>query len=265
VELQSRAKELEASGTKLFAISYDPVSVLATFAEEHGITYPLLSDEGSQTIRQLGLLNQHVAEQQAFYGRSVEDRHQGIPYPGTFVLDENGVVVNRQFEQSYRVRPAPDVMLEEFVPIEAISPAVSVEADREGVHLTAWLATNAYRPYERLHLHVNVRLAPGLHVYAEPAPEGLVPLTVELAPVPNMEVEPLRAPTPRMLKMEGMPDMPVYEGNVTVTLPLHIDSNEGDQTLEATVRYQACTDMMCYPPEAVPLNLPVKALDMVRP
>jgi peroxiredoxin len=265
VQLQTKAKKLEAAGMKLFAISYDPVPVLAKFAEENRITYPLLSDEGSATIGRLGLLNQHVAEQQAFYGRTVEDRHQGIPYPGTFVLDERGVVVKRQFDQSYRVRPAPDVLLEELVPIDEIAPVVSAEAQREGVHIRAWLATESYRPYERLHLHVRIDLASGLHVYAEPAPEGLTALSVELAPIGSMAVEPLVAPDPHLLSMEGLPDMPVYEGGVAVTLPFHIDANEGDQTLQATLRYQACTDTTCYPPEAVTLELPIKALDMVRP
>jgi len=136
VELQSRAAELDKAETSLFAISYDPVPVLAAFAEQHGISFSLLSDEGSQTIRRLGLLNEHVAEQQAFYGRGVEPRHQGIPYPGLFMLDETGVVVSRQFEQSYRVRPAPDVLLEELVPMEVIPTAVSAEATAEGVR--AW-------------------------------------------------------------------------------------------------------------------------------
>jgi peroxiredoxin len=265
VQLQSRAKKLDASGIKLFAISYDPVPVLAKFAEQNRITYPLLSDEGSTTIRRLGLLNQHVAQQQVFYGRTVEDRHQGIPYPGTFVLDEQGVVVNRQFDQSYRVRPAPDVLLEELVPMEEIASVVSAESEREGVHLRAWLATDHYRPYERLHMHVKLSLAPGLHVYAAPAPEGLTALSVELAPIASMDVEPLIAPEPHLLSMDGMPDMPLYEGSTSVTLPFHIDANEGDQTLRATVRYQACTDAMCYPPEAVTLELALKALDMVRP
>ncbi|MPZ63487.1 MAG: redoxin domain-containing protein, partial [Propionibacteriales bacterium] len=31
---------------RVFAISYDQVPVLALFAAEHGITYPMLSDEG---------------------------------------------------------------------------------------------------------------------------------------------------------------------------------------------------------------------------
>lgn len=88
----------------LFAISYDSVEVLAAFAEKHGITYPLLSDEWSKVIRELGLLNEHVFEQHSANGVRRNEAHYGVPYPGTFVLDERGIVVDKRFFQSYRER-----------------------------------------------------------------------------------------------------------------------------------------------------------------
>jgi peroxiredoxin len=265
VELQGRLAELEATGAKLFAISYDPVPVLGAFAQEHGITFPLLSDEGSKVIQELGLLNQHVAEQQAYYGRGVEARHEGIPYPGTFLLDENGVVVNRQFEQSYRVRPAPDVLLEELVPVETIGSVVSAQAEREGMRVVAWLATPTYRPYERIHVHIDLRMSEGVHIYAPPAPAGLTGLAVDVDPIPHLEVEPLEAPAGEPFEMEGMPPARVFAGHVGLTLPLHVDAAEGDQTLHLVMHYQACTESLCYPPDWVSLDLPIKGLDMVRP
>jgi peroxiredoxin len=69
VELQQRAAELDQGVTKLFAISYESVEVLADFTRKYGITFPLLSDEGSNVIRALGLYNEHLAEQARFYGR----------------------------------------------------------------------------------------------------------------------------------------------------------------------------------------------------
>ena len=53
VELQEAWGSLEEHGVAIFGISYDSVEILAAFAEKRGITYPLLSDEGSQTIRGL--------------------------------------------------------------------------------------------------------------------------------------------------------------------------------------------------------------------
>jgi hypothetical protein len=70
-----------------------------------------------------------VAEQQAFYGVPVRDFHYGIPYPGLFVLDEEGVVVEKRFEQSYRHRPNAVAWAEEFA---GAPPAVAVVARGAG-------------------------------------------------------------------------------------------------------------------------------------
>jgi peroxiredoxin len=99
-------------GFALFAISYDEVAILAAFADKHEITYPLLSDVGSVTIRSLGLINEHLAEQHAVYGVTTRDEQRGVAYPGTFVLDERGIIRDKHFEQSYRVRPTRSIILD---------------------------------------------------------------------------------------------------------------------------------------------------------
>jgi peroxiredoxin len=51
VELQKSLPDFERHHIVPFAISYDAVDVLATFAAKQHITYTLLSDEGSTVIR----------------------------------------------------------------------------------------------------------------------------------------------------------------------------------------------------------------------
>ena len=93
MELQRTLPDFARSGVAVFAISYDPVAVLTKFAETHGIQYPLLSDEGSQVIRRLGLFNEHVYEHHAVYGIPKRDMFWGVPYPGAFLLDEAGRIL----------------------------------------------------------------------------------------------------------------------------------------------------------------------------
>ena len=57
MELQGRLPEIRKSGLSLAAISYDQVSTLSDFAKRRGITFPLLSDPGSDTIKRYGILN----------------------------------------------------------------------------------------------------------------------------------------------------------------------------------------------------------------
>src|SRR5207237_7079639 len=145
VELQQRAPEIEQAGTALFAISYDSVDVLAGFAREHGISFPLLSDEGSRVIRELGLYNEHLAEQARFYGREARPDQYGVPYPGIFRLDERGIVVDKQFEQSYRVRPAPALLLEQTPGAPPPGLALAESVERNGITITAGLDSATYR------------------------------------------------------------------------------------------------------------------------
>jgi peroxiredoxin len=75
--------------------------VLRKFAERRKITFPLLSDPGSKTIRAYGLLNK-----EAKGGRA-----EGIPYPGTILIDKDGIIRAKLFEDGYRVRHSTDELI----------------------------------------------------------------------------------------------------------------------------------------------------------
>jgi len=67
VELQRNLPDFERNNIAVFGISYDPVDVLTRFAGAHGVTFPLLSDEGSKVIRELGMLDEQVYEHHAAF------------------------------------------------------------------------------------------------------------------------------------------------------------------------------------------------------
>src|SRR5262249_45664375 len=95
VELQSKLTELEGAGIQVAAINYDSKNVLKRFAGRKNITFPLLSDEGSRTIDSYHIRNKKVAGQ----------RVDGIPYPGTMILDGKGVIRAKVFYEGFQERP----------------------------------------------------------------------------------------------------------------------------------------------------------------
>ena len=116
MELQGRLEEIRKQGLGLAAISYDPPEILAAFSRQRGITFPLLSDVGSETIRRYGLLNTVAAEAVGPTANDLEvaedvkkyvsvvganARMVGMAFPGTFMLDRHGRVTSRFFEESY--------------------------------------------------------------------------------------------------------------------------------------------------------------------
>ena len=59
----------------MVAISYDPVEILKSFADSRKITFLMLSDEGSRTIHAYNVHNVN-----------------GFPLPGTYLIDQEGVI-----------------------------------------------------------------------------------------------------------------------------------------------------------------------------
>jgi peroxiredoxin Q/BCP len=103
VELQRSLKKIEAAGTQVVGISYDAVDVLADFARQGKIEFPLLSDEGSKTIKAYGILN---------------PEGNGFPHPGTFLIDQKGIVRAKIFKGGYRIRHSIDELLKESAEIK---------------------------------------------------------------------------------------------------------------------------------------------------
>src|SRR5262245_57375911 len=91
-----RIEELRKQGIGVAVVTYDPVPVLFDFAKRRGITFPLLSDPCSATIKSYGILNTTVPE--------TNQQSYGIPFPGTFMVNPQGVVTSRFFEQAYQER-----------------------------------------------------------------------------------------------------------------------------------------------------------------
>lgn len=148
LHLQQHLPAFEAAGIALFAVSYDSVPTLAEFAGEHGITYPLLSDEGSHLIRRLGILNDLVRPDEDVYG---------IPYPGAYALSASGHVLRKYFYRHYRDRPSPLGVLREAFGAEVdLSACAGAEVVQGGLRVSARLADSVLVPHQHTPLYVQV-------------------------------------------------------------------------------------------------------------
>jgi peroxiredoxin len=266
VELQAVVPALSGNDVPVFAISYDSVEILARFAEKHGIAFPLLSDQGSHVMRRLGLLNPRVQEDHAAYGIAPNPRHVDLPYPGVFLLDEQGVVVVKRFHESYRERDTGAGLLAHTLDLVAAAPGPDVAVPDEAIHVRAWLDSPTYCMFQRLHLNVEITVADGFHVYGEPIPGGYTPLSVDVAPIDGMERGAIRWPVPRRFTIDGLAEeFWVHEGTIRGSLPLTFTAapGAGDHVLHATVAYQACSRVACLPPSVLRLEFPVKEVALV--
>ncbi len=102
--LQEEAYQgIKGRGYNLVSISYDSVKVLTDFSYKTKIKYPMLSDEGSAIIKAFGVLNDDYKPDSRMYG---------IPRPIIIVTDASGVIKAKLYEEGYKNRPAPEVILD---------------------------------------------------------------------------------------------------------------------------------------------------------
>ncbi len=95
VQLHENLEAIAATNTQVVAISYDSVEILKNFADKSGVTFPLLSDPDSTSIRAFGIHNE-----------------KGLPHPGTYVIGADRKVLAAIFFEGYVQRHTATELLE---------------------------------------------------------------------------------------------------------------------------------------------------------
>ena len=275
MELQSRYEDLQDRGLGLAVVTYDPTTTLSQFAAARGIAFPLLSDEGSATIRQYGLLNEEMDPARAPEERRAQmQRLYGIPYPGTFMLDPAGRVTARFFESAYQERSTVSsiaVRLGDAAPGAARS-ATRVETDH--LEALAWATDDVAAPGNRLSLVVDVTPKLDMHVYA-PGDHAYRVIRLRTTAPDFLRGHEVTYPQSGMYRFEPLDEtVPVYEEPFRlvqdVTIPMRQDiaelASEPGATVrvEAVLEYQACDHEVCYLPQAVPLSWDLAWRPLIR-
>jgi hypothetical protein len=241
-------------------VSYDSVETLKAFSDRQGITYPLLSDQGSKAITAWGLLN-----------RTATGRSAGIPYPGTFILDRKGVIRSRFFEQEYQERSTATSILARLG-LEAGGDVREITSAQAKLRVSASDATVA--PGERVTLRIDVTPGPKMHLYA-PGQQGYIPVALTLDTTPDVRVaHPMTypeagtfvfAPLKETVRVYEKPFRLLQDVTLGLTPSLRQRASAGDTLrLTGSLGYQACDDTVCYRPQTVPVEWTMKLVPLAR-
>ena len=244
----------------MVAVSYDSVETLKAFTDRQGIAYPLLSDQGSRTITAWGILN-----------RTAAGRTAGIPYPGTFILDRQGVIQSRFFEQEYQERNTATSILTRLG-LDAGGDVRDIASAQARLRVSASDATVA--PGERVTLRIDVTPGPKMHVYA-PGQQGYIPIALTLEATPDVRVvHPMTYPEPATFVFAPLKEtVKVYDKpfrllqDVTLALTPSLRqraSAGGPLRLAGSLEYQACDDAICYRPQTVSVEWTMKLVPLGR-
>jgi alkyl hydroperoxide reductase subunit AhpC len=276
VELQGRVDELRKDGIGLAVVSYDSQQVLADFTKRHGITYPLLSDVGSATIKRYGILNTVIEEALGPNGKDpavladlqryvtvtqASERFRGIPFPGTFMVDREGRVTARFFEDFYWERnTVSNIMLRVGA---ARTPVNAIQASTEHLDVKAYPSDASVSLGTRFSLVLDVTPKRGMHVYAPGALSYRV-IDLNIEPQPHVRTMPIRYPASEIYHFKPLNErVPVYQKPFTLHMEVVPDataearkalSGKSELVITGTLDYQACDDKICYNPVSLPLS-----------
>jgi len=253
---------LKAHGINAASITYDSREVLSNFANAYKIEYPMLADVGSKVIRAFGILNTNIpADHPMFYG---------IPWPGDYLIAPDGTVRDKLFLSSYEHRAsASEVVLRHF----DNAGANSVEIKAGVVTATVSLSTDRCFPGQELGLELDLRVDAGWHIYGRPLPANYQAVEMILES-PLIREQSLELPTPQRLLLPALGEtLPVYGGGLKAhgkvgikwspPMPAPFLKGLGEKIepgvyqIAGTLRFQACSDDVCEPPEAIKFALPL--------
>ena len=235
------------------------------------MTYDLLSDVDSAVIREFGILNTLISpddpEQGA--GRS----YYGLPFPGVYVTDEQGVVSDKFFHRYYGTRESAGAIRDSAIgDILARHETPAAELGTDQVKISAFLSDGSMGFEIQSTLYVRFELNEGLHMYGRPLPDGYIASEVTIPDTPGLRVGPAEYPPTQSKEFPQLGvTLNVYEGVVDVAIPItpnvdvyHRSNPDRPDVVDVPVSilFQVCSETICYTPrtEELSLELPFEPL-----
>ena len=145
----------------------------------------------------------------------------------------------------------------------SLLPVYAAEREIQGKHLRVALnqSQESAAPGAKVTLSAQLRLAPGMHVYAPPIEPPYKPIQLTIEPPRTLKLSAVRYPEAKKLHLDAINEtVPVYEGAFTLTTDAIVSSKAkpGDIVINGTLNYQTCDDKICYLPVTIPVTWTVK-------
>jgi len=251
VQLEESRAAIQRNGLAVFAISYDGVAALREFAREKKISFPLLSDPQSKTIRAFKVLDTSVRPDNPAYG---------VPYHGLYVVDDAGVVVSKIFEGG--IGHSVGIVLTRLFGSPSNTHEKLVKYDH--LRLKYYASSNSMSAGDSIRLTVEVLLNDTVHVYG-PGVRNYAAVTWALQSSSAYSARAVEYPAPEIVALgRTQENVPIYRGRVRLARSVTINTDRhalfkqlgpaGDLSIKGTFRFQACDDSTCYVPLSIPLD-----------
>jgi peroxiredoxin len=266
VDLEGAQKAFASRGINVAGVSYDSQAILSDFARRRSITYPLLSDTSSSLIDAFGIRNPE--------GTGIE---AGIPYPGYYLIDQEGVIRQRFFETAYLNRLTANNLYAYLFGESPLPTPVKQLDDTPHITVTTTQSDSAVAPGALVRVIATVTPGPDTHVYAPGAEKQqyhVMSLTIDPSDLYSSTATSY-PPSERMHFAELNETVPVYSHATVLFISVATVVNkktipnfarESHVVVKGKLEYQACTSRICFSPVKVPVEwtLNLRPLDRER-
>jgi len=223
----------------------------------------MLSDAGSKVIRDFGIFNTNIPPDHAFL--------YGIPFPGEYLVTPDGTVKDKVFLPSYEHRASATTVIFRNCGVDNAGHGVAIKSAVLDASVT--LSSERCFAGQELGIALEIDVKPGWHIYGKPLPSNYRPTELILSG-PLVDTLTLELPAPQTKLMKALNEtLPIYEGRVRALGKLGIKWSPpmpapfllkigpviepGSHKIEGVLRYQACSETVCEPPEEVRFELPL--------
>jgi hypothetical protein len=252
VELEQSYDGLTEAGLGVVAISYDSVDVLRGFADRYGgFRYSMLSDKNSEIIDAFGIRNINHAEGVFGYG---------IPFPGTYIVDADGIVLAKFFIQPHNQRYTADTIL---IKTLGVGGGRRTEVQLPQFKFVAYASQDTVRPGNHFLLVADIELPDRMHLYAPGS--DYTPVDLSIVGNPELREGALELPEPEILHLDVIDEsVPVYRHKVRIQREVTLAPRfEADSIqIAATLSYQTCDDEICFLPATFPLTFELDVIPL---
>jgi len=239
VQLEAALDDYTAAGLGVVAISYDTVEILKSFSDRQGgFRYTMLADPESEIIGAFDIRNPNFEP---------GTRNYGMAFPGSYVVDANGIVKEKFFEQDHRVRTTHETVLLKTM---GVGGGRRTEVELPQMSFVAYASQDVIARGNQLSLIVDIALPDRMHLYAPGS--DYVPVDLRIVDNPMLRVGPLELPEAEMLYLEPIDEtVPVYHDSARIQRTITLAPAYDQPTLEvdAVLVYQTCDDEICFPPD----------------
>ncbi len=254
---------MKAQGINAASITYDAREVLSGFSNTYKIEYPMLSDVGSKVIRAFGIFNTNIPPDHVFL--------YGIPWPGEYLVAPDGRVRDKVFLPSYEHRASATEVIFRNCGVDNAGRGVEIKSAVLNASVT--LSSDRCFAGQELGIGLEINLQPGWHIYGKPLSSNYRATELVLSG-PLVDHLTLAMPTPQIKLMKAFNEtLPIYEGKVQAVGKLGIKWSPpmpapfllkigpviepGPHKIQGSLRYQACSETVCEPPEEIRFELPL--------